>query len=317
MSRGRVDGMQTSGQGSHTTLIDLHTHTDRSDGSTAPEDLVRLAVRGGLTALAISDHDTLAGYDAAVPVAAAEGLELVCAVELSTRPSGGAPGKRERSVHVLGYWPLHAPDPAFRRYLETQQASRRQRNIDLVAKLRLLDVDITLEDAEVYGRNQVGRPHFARVLCDKGYVSSLQEAFDVYLADEAKAAVERDEPALEEGIRRIRDGGGIAALAHPVRLPQRGPELERLVEHLTAVGLDGIEVFHSEHTPADCAEFAAIAKRFGLIPTGGSDFHGDNKPAVMLGSGIGGNLSLSYELLAQMREMCRLAAAPAGTGAIS
>ena len=200
-------------------LIDLHTHTDRSDGSTAPDELVREAVVERLGALAISDHDTLAGYDAAVSTAAECGIDLVCAVELSTRPNQ-QPGsaKRARSVHVLGYWLSSPPTPEFRRYLETQQASRRQRNVDLVAKLQQLGVAIALADAEVYGRNQVGRPHFARVLLDKGYVSNMQQAFDVYLADEAQAAVERDEPALEEGIRRIKDGGGLAALAHPVRL---------------------------------------------------------------------------------------------------
>jgi predicted metal-dependent phosphoesterase TrpH len=147
----------------------------------------------------------------------------------------------------------------------------------------------------------VGRPHFARVLCDKGYVSNMQHAFDAYLADEAKAAVDRDEPTVEEGIRRIKDGGGIASLAHPTRLPQRGPDLERLVQRLMEAGLGGIEVFHSEHSPGDCAEFAAIARRFGLIPTGGTDFHGENKTQIRLGSGIGGNVNLSYRFLEEMR----------------
>jgi predicted metal-dependent phosphoesterase TrpH len=258
----------------------------------------------GLEALAIADHDTMAGYDIARPVATDRGLDLVCAVELSTRPNEQREeGKRERSVHVLGYWLLAPPSIEFRRYLETQQESRRKRNVDLVAKLRQLGVSIALADAEKYGRNQVGRPHFARVLCDKGYVSSMQEAFDVYLSDEAKAAVDRDEPTLEEGIRRIKAGGGVASLAHPVRLPQRGPELEGLVERLIEEGLEGIEVFHSEHSPAETAEFARIADRFGLIPTGGSDFHGDNKPGIRLGSGIDENLNLPYRFLEEMREM--------------
>jgi len=284
-------------------LVDLHTHTDRSDGSTPPGDLVRQAVAEGLQALAIADHDTLAGYDAARPVAAECGLELVCAVELSTRPNEQREsGKRERSVHVLGYWLSSDPAPEFRRYLETQQASRRKRNVDLVAKLQQLGVSITLEDAEVYGRNQVGRPHFARVLLEKGYVSNLQQAFDVYLADDAQAAVERDEPTLDEGIRRIKDSGGLASLAHPIRLPQRGADLERLVERLLDSGLEAIEVYHSEHSPADCAEFSQIARSFGLIPTGGTDYHGDNKPGIRLGSGIAGNVQLPYRLLEEMRE---------------
>jgi hypothetical protein len=253
-------------------MIDLHTHTDRSDGSTPPGDLLRQAAAEGLQALAIADHDTLAGYDAASPVAADCGVELVCAVELSTRPNETRqPGKRERSIHVLGYWLSSEPTVDFRRYLETQQASRRKRNVDLVAKLQQLGVSITLEDAEVYGRNQVGRPHFARVLLEKGYVTNMQQAF--------------------------------ASLAHPIRLPQRGADLERLVESLLEAGLEGIEVFHSEHSPADCAEFAAISRRFGLIPTGGTDYHGDNKPGIRLGSGIDGNVRLPYRFLEEMREM--------------
>lgn len=285
-------------------LIDLHTHTDRSDGSTPPEELVKEAVAKGLGALAISDHDTLAGYDAARPTAEDCGLELVCAVELSTRPNEQREaGKRERSVHVLGYWLDAEPAAEFREYLETQQASRRKRNLDLVAKLQQLGVSIALEEAEVYGRNQVGRPHFARVLLDKGYVTNMQQAFDLYLADDAKAAVDRDEPTLKEGIRRIKEGGGLASLAHPVRLPQRGEELVRLVESLLEDGLEAIEVFHSEHSPADCAEYAAIAQRFGLIPTGGSDYHGDNKPGILLGSGKDNNLSLTYSFLAEIRQI--------------
>jgi 3',5'-nucleoside bisphosphate phosphatase len=286
-------------------VIDLHTHTDRSDGSTEPGDLVRLAVREGIEALGISDHDTLAGYDAALPVAAESGLELICAVELSTRPNEeSVPGKRERSVHLLGYWLLSPPSGEFRRWLQSQQESRHQRNLDLVAKLQQLGLAITLGDAEYYGRNQVGRPHFARVLCDKGYVSNMQEAFDLYLADEAKAAVDRDEPTLEEGIRRITESGGMASLAHPVRLPQCGPELASLLEKLIDLGLQGVEVFHSEHSPANTAEYAELARRFDLIPTGGTDFHGENKPTIRLGKGINSNICLPYTFLKDMREMC-------------
>ena len=285
-------------------MIDLHTHTDRSDGSTDAADLVRLAAREGIEALGIADHDTLAGYDAAVAAAAESGLELVCSVELSTRPNEpNLPGRRQPSVHLLGYWLLTPPSSEFRCWLESQQESRRRRNMVLVAKLEQLGVPVSLHEAEIYGRNQVGRPHFARVLCDKGYVSSMQEAFDLYLADEAKAGVERDEPSLDEGIRRITESGGMAALAHPVRLPQRGPDLANLLKNLIDVGLQGIEVFHSEHSPADTAQFGELARRFDLIPTGGTDFHGENKPRIRLGTGIDSNICLDYSFLENMREM--------------
>ena len=286
-------------------MIDLHTHTDRSDGSTDAADLVRLAVHEGIEALGISDHDTLAGYDAALPAAAESGLEVVCAVELSTRPNEPrSDGKRQPSVHLLGYWLLSPPSHEFRCWLLSQQESRRRRNLELVGKLEQLGVPVSLDEAEIYGRNQVGRPHFARVLCDKGYVSNIQQAFDLYLADDAKASVDRDEPTLDEGIRRITESGGMAALAHPVRLPQRGPALASLLDRLIDVGLQGIEVFHSEHSPANTAEYAQLAQRLDLIPTGGSDFHGENKPNIRLGSGIDSNISLQYRFLENMREMC-------------
>jgi 3',5'-nucleoside bisphosphate phosphatase len=286
-------------------LIDLHTHTDRSDGSTDPGALVRLAVGDGLEALGISDHDTLAGYDAALPVAVQSGLELVCAVELSTRPNESrTTGKRQSSVHLLGYWLHSPPSNEFRCWLESQQESRRRRNLELVAKLEQLGVPVSLDEAANYGRNQVGRPHFARVLCDKGYVANMQQAFDLYLADEAQASVERDEPTLEAGIQQIVESGGMAALAHPVRLPQRGPELASLLEALIDLGLQGLEVFHSEHSPANVAEYSQLARRLDLIPTGGSDFHGENKPNIRLGTGIDSNISLSYSFLENMREMC-------------
>jgi len=132
----------------------------------------------------------------------------------------------------------------------------------------------------------------------------MQQAFDLYLADEAQASVERDEPSLEAGIQRIIEGGGMAALAHSVRLPQRGPELASLLKTLVDLGLQGLEVFHSEHSPANVAEYSQLARRLDLIPTGGSDFHGDNKPSIRLGTGIDSNISLSYSFLENMREMC-------------
>ena len=279
-------------------MIDLHTHTDRSDGSTDPGDLVRLAVGEGIEALGISDHDTLGGYDAALPMAADCGLELVCAVELSTRPQEqGAPGKREPSVHLLGYWLLSPPSAEFRRWLESQQESRRQRNVELVGKLQQLGVAVTLRDAEIYGRNQVGRPHFARVLCDKGYVSNMQEAFDIYLADEAKAAVERDEPSLEAGIRRITDGGGMASLAHPVRI--KG-DLAGKLPVLCKAGLSALEAYHSDHRSQDTERFLQLARQYGLKVTGGSDFHGSVKPGIELGTGRGGNVRVPEGLLVEL-----------------
>jgi hypothetical protein len=163
-------------------------------------------------------------------------------------------------------------------------------------------VDITLEEVQVLGKHLTGRPHFAKVLLRKGYVKNNQEAFDRYLADNASASVERDEPDLVEGVRQIRAGGGMPSLAHPVRLPSRDrASLEKLLVELIDNGLQGLEVYHSEHSPEDTALYKDLAAQFKLIETGGTDFHGDNKPAIRLGTGKDNNVNTPYSLLENMR----------------
>jgi 3',5'-nucleoside bisphosphate phosphatase len=284
-------------------MIDLHTHTDRSDGSVPPAQLVHDAKAMGLEALGITDHDTLDGYDLAVPVAAEAGLELVCGIELSTRPvEKPADGSRPPSVHLLGYWLQEPASAGFRQWIRGHQESRRERNRKLIAKLNSLGVEITLEEVQVLGKHLTGRPHFAKILLKKGYVKTNQEAFDRYLADNASASVERDEPELIEGVRQIREGGGMPSLAHPVRLPERDrASLEKLLRILIDNGLQGLEVYHSEHSPEDTALYKELAAQFNLIETGGTDFHGDNKPAIHLGTGRGHNVNTPYELLENMR----------------
>jgi hypothetical protein len=286
-------------------LIDLHTHTNYSDGSCEPGDLVRQARAAGVVALGIADHDTLSGYDEACAEATTNNVELICAIELSTRLERRVrTGRRNQSVHLLGYFILSPPSPEFRAWVEEQQASRQRRNHELISKLQGLGMPITLDEVAMWGRNQIGRRHFAKVILEKGYVNSLQEAFDLYLADDGKAAVVREEPSIEEAIQRIRNGGGFASLAHPVRLPERDDDLRQLITQLVDMGLEGIEVAHSEHGPAEFAIYMDLASRFNLIPTGGTDFHGDNKPSVRLGTGIGGNVRLPYEFLERIKEMC-------------
>ena len=167
-------------------MIDLHSHTDRSDGTFTPAELIAEAVRVGLNALAITDHDTFAGYDAAVPFAQAAGLELICGIELSTRYQGG-------SVHLLGYFPLTPPSKELRAWLAFMLEGRRDRNNRLIAKLQSLGVDITLAEVEAVGRTLTARPHFARVLVDKGYAKDIESAFDLYLDESARGFVQRQE----------------------------------------------------------------------------------------------------------------------------
>jgi predicted metal-dependent phosphoesterase TrpH len=272
-------------------LIDLHSHTDESDGTYTPAQLVAAARDTGLEALGITDHDTFAGYDTAKGLAAAAGLELVCGIELSTKLHG-------HSVHLLGYF--FEPDRlgAFREWVLEMQASRRERNVRLAARLRELGMDITIEEAEARGRGMTGRPHFARILVEKGYVANLRQAFDDYLDESAKGYVHRQEPQFSESVGRIRGAGGIASLAHPVRV---NGDVSAVLPELVDAGLNAIEAYHSDHGPRDIELYLGLAKQYGLLVTGGSDFHGAVKPGVKLGTGAG-DLCVPLGVLERMRE---------------
>jgi predicted metal-dependent phosphoesterase TrpH len=276
-------------------LIDLHSHTHESDGTCSPAQLIAEAVRAGVRVLGITDHDTLRGFDQALPAARQAGIELICGIELSTKLHG-------QSVHLLGYFlnDDHGLED-FRNWVLDMQASRRDRNIRLVARLRELGFDITLEEAEARGRGLTGRPHFAQLMVEKGYVSSLQQAFDEYLDETAKGYVYRREPQFSEGVERIRNAGGIASLAHPVRV--RG-DIPSLVPELCGAGMNAIEAYHSDHTAPDTAEYLGLAQRHGLLVTGGSDFHGAVKPNVSLGTGCRGNLNIPPDLVDRLRAAC-------------
>lgn len=278
-------------------MIDLHSHTDRSDGTFSPAELVAEAVRVGLQALAVTDHDTFQGYDDAVPFAVAAGLELVCGIELSTRYQGN-------SVHLLGYFLNSPPTEDFRVWLELLQENRRDRNLRLIEKLRSLDVDITLEDVEKAGKTLTARPHFARVLVNKGYATDIQDAFDQYLDEAARGYVHRQDVPMEEALERIVRAGGVTSLAHPVRVAKNNWEkLAGYVEDLAGYGLRAVEVYHSDHSPENAAYYQSLADRYGLAVSGGSDFHGGNKPSISLGTGIRGNLNVPDSILADLKQL--------------
>jgi len=260
----------------------------------------------GLEALAITDHDTLAGYDRAEPIARAAGLDLVCGVELSTRFHG-------RTVHLLGYFVHEAPTREFREWLLALQQSRRERNLRMIERLRSLGLDISIEEVEAKGRSITGRPHFARVLVEKGYAANTEQAFQDYVDESAKGYVQREEVPVHEAIERIAAAGGVPSLAHPIRVARRverglhngHDELENWVAELGEMGLRAIEVFHSDHRPDDVARYAGMAQRFNLAATGGSDFHGGNKPKIQLGRGLEGNLNIPRGVLDGLRELSR------------
>ena len=276
-------------------MVDLHSHTDASDGSDAPLELIDNALRAGVGSLSITDHDTFAGYFAARTYAASQGLDLLCGIELSTKYEG-------KTVHLLGYFPGSEPSEEFSGWLVGLQDKRRDRNRRLVGNLQKLGVEITLEEVETIGKSQAGRPHFASILLRKKYVKTMQEAFDKYLAENGRAFTEREEVPLEEGIQRMRAAGGVPVMAHPVRLGRRTHEEE--IEWITAavgMGMLGLEVRHSDHDGAAVARYTALAERLGLLTTGGSDYHGSYKPDIKLGTGKNGNVSVPPEWLEKLR----------------
>ncbi|HLK49134.1 MAG TPA: PHP domain-containing protein [Bryobacteraceae bacterium] len=276
-------------------MIDLHSHTNESDGTCSPAELIDEALRAGVDVLGITDHDTFRGFDQAAPLARQAGIEAICGIELSTK-------LHSQSVHLLGYFLGDDRLHDFRKWVLEMQASRRERNVRLAARLRELGFDVTLEEAEARGRGMTGRPHFAQLLVEKGYVQSLRQAFDEYLDESAKGYVHRIEPQFAEGVARIRDAGGIASLAHPVRVKGDVPAL---LPELCDAGLNAIEAYHSDHARRDTEQYLGLAERYGLMVTGGSDFHGDVKPGVLLGSGYAGNLRIPADLIDQLRQHAR------------
>jgi predicted metal-dependent phosphoesterase TrpH len=275
-------------------MIDLHTHTDASDGSFSAERLVGAASQVRLEALGITDHDTFAGYERAIPFAAECGLDLVCGIELSTKYRG-------RSVHLLGYFLNSQPSEEFLAWIAGLQASRHFRNRQLVEKLQAKGCSITLEEVRQKGGSLPGRPHFAALLVEKGVVTSIQQAFDDYLDESAMCYAPREEPTFQEGTERIAAGGGVPCLPHPCRVSRDHRVLEQSVREMRGMGLKGIEAYHSEHSEADCGYYESLARSLDLVVTGGSDFHGEVKPNVALGTGRNGNVRVPRSVLENLR----------------
>ncbi len=275
--------------------IDLHAHTTASDGSLTPEELVQLAKQQGVATLAVTDHDTVAGLPRAIAEGVQAGVEVISGIEISCLY-----GKTE--LHILGYF-INPDDPHLAPALITYQASREKRN-PLIVK-RLQDLGCPLAYAEVKaaaGTATVGRPHIAQALVRRGYVRSVSEAFDRYLADNAPAYVPRLLPTPAEAIGLIRKIGGIPVLAHPVYTSRLNEPFEQVCETLKALGLLGIEALYSSHSRQQTDRYRDIAKNHGLLVTGGSDFHGESKPNLLVGTGYG-NLTVPRDLLEPMRAL--------------
>lgn len=273
--------------------IDLHTHTTASDGTLSPSELVSQAYSLGLRAVAITDHDTMEGVEEALEQARKIEIEVIPGVEISVDFA--------KEMHILGYFP-DPYAPLMERTLEDLRQYRMERNPQIVAKLNSLGFDITLEEIkQIAGGSIVGRPHIAKVLLDKGYVESIKEAFAEYLALGKPAYVKKEKLTPEAAIEAIAASGGLPVLAHPKYLEMTEEELDGLVCRLVKAGLKGIEVYYSTHSLEETEQYWGLAKKYQLLLTGGSDFHGSSKSEISLGKGTG-TLRIDEELLVKLKE---------------
>jgi len=272
----------------------LHTHSTASDGTLSPSELLQAAKDAGLEAIALTDHDTTGGLAEAMGKANALGIEFIPGCELSVVSPFG-------NMHILGYW-IPAQDSKLSRALETLRFRRHERNHLIMAKLDALGMEMSYEDVlAVAGGDAVGRPHIARVMHEKGYVNSVNEAFRIYLDSDGKAYVPKEKLGPRQAIELLKSVNATVVLAHPFLLGLQSPDLRGVARQLRDYGLDGLEAYYTMHRRDQTETYLRIARDLGLLVTGGSDFHGFVKPDVRLGVGFG-DLCVPFELLTEMKE---------------
>lgn len=288
------------------TYVDLHTHSTASDGTLTPTALMQAAAHAGLAGIALTDHDTGNGLKEAAAEAARLGLRFVPGIEISA-DYPAVPG----ACHILGHF--IDPDAAglkdmSRLLLEARNA----RNPRIIARLNELGCRVSMEQVEAIARRHVpdgkplviGRPHMAQALIDAGCVSSIKQAFDVYLGEGGSAYFPKERLTPRQSIECIHNAGGLATLAHPVQMKLDGPQTQTIVGFLRDAGLDGIEVWHADHGERERGFYRELARRYELVATGGSDFHGHNKADIALGRGKN-NVRVPVEILDRLEARWR------------
>jgi predicted metal-dependent phosphoesterase TrpH len=284
--------------------IDLHAHTFHSDGTLSPGDVVRLAKESGLRAVAVTDHDTTAGWAEAMEAGRVLGVEVIGGIEVTARFPG-------RAMHVLAYG-CDVRDPGIQTLLRLREirAGRDARNPRILDRLAGLGCSVSMEDVLAEAKGEaVGRPHIARALVKKGFAPDVRAAFALFLKDGGPAYVATETVEPVQVIATVAAAGGVTVLAHPKQLRLEGPSAaETLVRDLAAAGLGGIEVWHPSHDSGHRAAYLALATAHGLVPSGGSDFHGANKPDVRLGTGDG-TIDVGYATWEALRARCASRAA--------
>lgn len=276
------------------TLVDLHMHTTASDGEHTPSSLVDLAKDSGIQIMSITDHDTVDGLDEAIARAEEQNITLVPGIEISV--------KDKRELHILGYC-IEYHRPEFEENIKKLKKYRTIREDITLDFLHQKGFDITEEEVlEEAGNDVVGRPHFAAVMMRKGYVDTKKDAFDKYLASKEFLEIHRPKPTINEAIEMIKSGRGIPVLAHPHSMGLIGNALEQRIKHLKDSGLKGMECYYNSYAKNhsdkmfDVNYYLNIADKYGLLATGGSDYHGEKvKPGISIGCGRYGPIGFNDE----------------------
>jgi predicted metal-dependent phosphoesterase TrpH len=273
-------------------VIDLQIHTNDSDGTWSWKQVLEKCLDLNLTAFAITDHDTTVRRGDILAWGKANDAMAIPGIELSTCED-------EQTIHLLGYF-LDGPLDKLEAQLDFLRTGRLQRNKKIVAKLQSLGVNVTEEDVlNAAGRATVGRPHIARLLMQKGVVKSMQEAFDRFLSANGQAYYPKVELPLREAIELLHGAGAVTSISHPGLLKRTPEALEASLKLWRSWGLDGLEALYPSYSLEQTAFFDRIADKYGFLKTGGSDFHGDNKPHIQIGTGTG-HLHVPDELLAPL-----------------
>lgn len=280
------------------SFIDLHVHSTASDGTLSPTEVVELAADSGLSAIALTDHDTTVGISEALNAAEKAGIQVIPGVELSCIYKG-------KEIHILGLF-VNWQDPVFQTELDRLLSVRNQRNEEMLKRFQADGFPITYNDLTGGCPDTViTRAHFARVLTEKGFAPSINQAFQKYLQYGGKYCLRKELITPEHAIEVLTANKAFPVLAHPCQYKLGWAETEALIRHLTALGMQGLEVYHSSQTPDQSRKLLAIGRKYGLLPTGGSDFHGANKPDISIGTGMG-SLRLPETMLADLRQARRL-----------
>lgn len=277
--------------------IDLHTHSNCSDGSMTPTELVAHAAERGLTAIALSDHDTVAGVDEAIEAGKRYGVEVVPAIEFSVQSA--------TETHILGYYIDHKSD-ILKNALERINEVRWLRTVNTCKNLQKLGFDVTMDEAlAIAPSGLIGRAHFARILMEKGYVSSVKEGFDKYLANGRPAYDGTQALTAKEAIKLIKDINGVSFVAHPHLIRLDDEALKQFLTELRGYGLCGIEGYYNDYTPEMQEYFHTLAKELGLEISGGTDYHAKMKPHIEIGIGQG-NMQIPYAVLQNIKRIANV-----------